>query len=486
VPTYQDFEIRFERQLGDGDFRYTFDSPAGHGTGVLRLAALGDSWDLADLALQVRAAIMPKPPGDRDIARSLLPRPRQAQEIGAALFQALFSDQSVRLFEQSRGLVRAQADGGLRIKLRLDPEVAGQMALGRLPWELLYDPAARQYLAGGNRRTTVVRFLEAPQPTVLPPFEPPLRVLVARAQPPGLSRLDLATETELIVKSWAQVRGTAVNVLDGMTLSSLRDEVLRGRPHVLHFMGHGTFVAGQNAGALLLAAGDGGAAQAVSGRTLAPHLADLELRLVVLNSCQSARLPEGMQPDAFAGVAAALVLSGIPAVVAMQFPISDTAAHAFSRAFYRRLAGGDPVDTALGEARREISAVSTAALEWATPVLYMRTPDGRLFDTPPPRRTAHRSLALLCLVCQSIAWCATALLTALVTGIASLASQADRPRLTVLAAIATIAALLGAATDRALGEPPPIPRFAIRLLALLVGAAFLAALLLFALPQGDS
>lgn len=66
----------------------------------------------------------------------------------------------------------------------------------------------------------------------------------------------------------------------------------------------------------------------------------------------------------------------------MQFPISDQGAIDFSRGLYRRLANGDPLDTAVAEARMTLHAVRPRSLEWATPVLLMRSPDGRLFELP--------------------------------------------------------------------------------------------------------
>ena len=51
-------------------------------------------------------------------------------------------------------------------------------------------------------------------------------------------------------------------------------------------------------------------------------------RLVVLNSCMSGM---GGTTELFSGTAAALVRSGIHAVAAMQFTISDVAALAFAR-----------------------------------------------------------------------------------------------------------------------------------------------------------
>jgi hypothetical protein len=78
-------------------------------------------------------------------------------------------------------------------------------------------------------------------------------------------------------------------------------------------------------------------------------------------------------------VAQSLVQQGIPAVIAMQFEITDQAALTFSQNFYASLVDGSPVDAALSEARMSIFA-SGNDIEWGTPVLFTRSSDGRLFD----------------------------------------------------------------------------------------------------------
>ena len=106
------------------------------------------------------------------------------------------------------------------------------------------------------------------------------------------------------------------------------------------------------------------------------------LRLAVLNSCDTA-LGGGM--DLFASTASILVRQGeIPAVLAMQFAISDPAAIEFSRTFYEAIAEGLPVDAAVAEARKAVRLAIPDTLEWATPVLHQRSPDGVLFDLQRP------------------------------------------------------------------------------------------------------
>ena len=82
--------------------------------------------------------------------------------------------------------------------------------------------------------------------------------------------------------------------------------------------------------------------------------------------------------DPFAGTAQSLVQQGTPAVIAMQFEITDEAAITLAHEFYAALADGYPVDGALAEARKAIFGQEND-IEWGTPVLYMRAQDGNVF-----------------------------------------------------------------------------------------------------------
>ncbi len=64
------------------------------------------------------------------------------------------------------------------------------------------------------------------------------------------------------------------------------------------------------------------------------------------------------------------------------------------RAFYETLAEGWPVDAAVAEARRAVSWAVANTVEWGTPVLFMRAPDGVLFalgDAPSPAKSQMKS-----------------------------------------------------------------------------------------------
>ena len=77
-----------------------------------------------------------------------------------------------------------------------------------------------------------------------------------------------------------------------------------------------------------------------------------------------------------------LIEHEIPAVIGMQFEITDRAAILFSSEFYRALADGRAVDESLSQARMAIFADNND-IEWGTPVLFTRVTDGRLFDVGP-------------------------------------------------------------------------------------------------------
>jgi hypothetical protein len=160
--------------------------------------------------------------------------------------------------------------------------------------------------------------------------------------------------------------------------------LLPNRTHILHFIGHGTFDEKNNEGVLIMADEDGKTELVDSERLRVLVQGRSRLALIVLNSCLGTQSGDA-QP--FSSVAAGLVKSGIPAVIAMQFEISDEAAREISETFYTSLSLNMPVDAALTEARRRIFLSNRNSLEWATPILYMQVPDGQLFEFKGARPT---------------------------------------------------------------------------------------------------
>jgi hypothetical protein len=303
--------------------------------------------------------------------------PLKAWQIGDLLFRTLFAGEVRQLYDRACGC-QSQTRCGLRIKLHFAADQSA--ALCSLPWELLYSADTKDYL-GIVRQTPVVRYLEMLRPAEVPLFEPPLRILVAAANPRNTARLNLAEEHRLIGEAMEGASARVV-VIKHANLESLHEALRKDSFHILHFMGHGTFDDATGSGALLLESPEG-SEERVSGEVLANHLKNYLPQLVVVNACESAQTTTDRRHDFFSGVASALVLGGLPAVVAMRSSITDRAALAFSKALYRDLARGAPVDAAVAEGRLAIYRGDSSSFEWATPVLFMRVPDGRLFLAPP-------------------------------------------------------------------------------------------------------
>jgi Tfp pilus assembly protein PilF len=363
-------------------------------------------------------------PGDCRPSRDLRSRPEPVAEsfgaYGEQLFEALFPPEVRRLYESSVAQVAAGPEVGLRIKLVLDPNDPDLAGLLDLPWETLRRPGAPEFLAL-TRGFSIVRYLLVPRPVRAASRPPKLRILTLAANPRSLSCLDLKRELKNLVEAVRPVTGVEILQAPAPTLACLRQALREQECHVLHFLGHGGFNAELHRGALYFETADG-SADLVQGEDLANLLAGFPmLRLVVLNACQSARVSGGPNtemdpPRRFGGVATSLVMGGLPAVIAMQSAISDAAAIAFSRVFYRQLAAGEPVDAAVVEGRHEIYSESKERTEWATPVLFMRAKTGELFpaaDLPPespvrPRETAGWLLAALLLILLATgAWLAS-------------------------------------------------------------------------------
>jgi hypothetical protein len=308
------------------------------------------------------------------------------REVGGLLYSALFQGEIGDLFRRCRAAVPRDGRSGLRLRLRFRMDDAEAEYLETLPWEWLWDSRTSDFLAA-DLCTPVVRDVASAHPRSDLHVVSPLRILVVEAAPGTLKQLKLKLEFERMSEALSLlVKAGQVELLQlaKTTPEELR-EVLRNQEiHILHFMGHGGYDPDSGAGAIFFIADDGSEDQ-VDGDMLATLLKSIpSLRLVVLNSCKTARHTSRLGAPLNEGVASAvLARAGIPAVVANQYSISDPGAIAFSETFYGRIAAGDGVDEALTEARLRLKGRTP---EWATPVLFLSAPDGKLFAMEPVRR----------------------------------------------------------------------------------------------------
>ncbi len=308
---------------------------------------------------------------------------RPVRELGQRLFEALIADEVRALYVASRQHAR-ENDCVLRLVLRVRPP---ELAL--LPWEFLFDPGRQDYL---GLTMPLVRYLQ-----VLAPRQPlrvaaPLRILGMVARPGDQHALDAGEEQQRLRAALAGLQREGLVELGwvtGQTYRDLEDALDEGPWHVFHFVGHGGYDRMADEGTLALA-DETGRTHSVGADDISRLLAEHHpLRLVVLNACDTGR---GSASDAFSSTAAALIRREIPAVVAMQFEITDWAAIRFAQSFYEHVAKRQPVDDSVMRARRELRLAKKDTLEWGTPVLYLRALDGRIFDAtiPLPSQRGHQ------------------------------------------------------------------------------------------------
>jgi len=297
------------------------------------------------------------------------------QDVGRRLFESAFTGSIATAYRTSKA-VSSERGTSVQIALRLTAP-----GLAALPWEALYDAETQTYLC---LKEPLVRNVPAPHSPTALAVASPLRVLAMVSSPRGLPALDVDAERERLeaaLKPQLDAGRVELHWLEEVTWEGVHSMLLEREWHVLHFIGHGTYDVETDEGVLAFVGRDG-RADYVTATSLADLLDEAEPtpRLVVLNSCQSAA---GGTTDLFSGTAAALAHSGIRAVAAMQFSISDIAALAFARGFYTALAYGRGIDEAVRSGRIGILGIVRGTLEWVTPVLYLRGEDARLFDVVP-------------------------------------------------------------------------------------------------------
>lgn len=322
------------------------------------------------------------------VRRIPLERERPVQEFGAQLFRFLFQDHLVGHL----AAVRSQAARDSRtVKLRLrirPPELAS------LPWELLYDPDRDDYLC---LSASLVRHIEVLEPQRPLAATPPLRILGMVARPDDLATIDAENEKQRLreaISGLPSPGSLSLNWVTGQSWQRLQDvlhleNLIDQDWHVFHFIGHGTFDEKRGEGVLALANEDGSTYH-LGATDLAMLLGELRsLRLVVLNACESAR---GSASQVFSSIASVLTRRGIPAVVAMQYDISDQAAIMFARYLYSGIAAQQPIDRAVTLARQAVKLSRPGTLEWVVPVLHLRTSDTALFDLTATTASASAEL----------------------------------------------------------------------------------------------
>lgn len=300
-----------------------------------------------------------------DLTRADLPEPpdltaRSADgaafmEYGRKLFHLLCRGDLKNAWTEAE---RAPVDG-----IALDIRSA---TLAEFPWELLRTDEATWAFCSATRPAVRTRIpFDRPRPPELPV---PAHVLVIVGDPKDTA-LQPEREVAAIYRGLCHSPCWQVDVLRGPTRDEFHRRCAELQPQVIHFVGHGTTLAGTPALEVRPAAAE---AWKLAATTVSEAFEEHPPRLVVLNACRSA---EPTAPAPFArGVCAAFAAIGCAGVVAMQGDVASTPAVHFAERLYRELGAGTPLDTAAARARvamKNSDGVDRAG--WALPVIEVAT-----------------------------------------------------------------------------------------------------------------
>ena len=289
--------------------------------------------------------------------------------VGTKLYEGLFLNQIQRIYD--RCWAEAEKEKKiLRLKMRIDAD-----ELSGLPWELLFDNQMREGFLGLAKQFSLVRHIHGIQESALRELNLPLKILVMISSPRGLAPLEIAAEKKEIKKalrSLIWLRDIQITFTDKATPEELEKHLERG-VQIFHYIGHSQFEKQLKEGMLALEDNDGNLNWVEADR-LAYLMQRSGIQIVILNSCESATSSES---DGFSGISQKLINAGVPAVVAMQYPIKDTTAILFTKKFYNTFIEHFSIDEAVNQARRSLMAQEgVGTTDWSTPVLFSSVEGG--------------------------------------------------------------------------------------------------------------
>jgi hypothetical protein len=264
--------------------------------------------------------------------------------------------------------------------------LSNQADFQALPWEYLQEPQG----PGGPINTRgVVRIVPTlgkatPAPRKL---ANKIRILFAYADPSDQGPVEW-DEVEAKIRSEFTARlakNFEIDIVEAATVERLTAALFAKPYDIFHFNGHGEVVVDKNGneeGHLVLVEEKTRKSQRLSASQLAVLVTGRNLQLVILSACNSAA---GDFAKSYAVVARGMVDRGVPAVVANQFPVTNSVAATFVHGLYANLLRTGEIDQAVAEGRVYLAVQprigKQAPIEWGIPTLYRHVGANRIFET---------------------------------------------------------------------------------------------------------
>ncbi|MEV6268213.1 CHAT domain-containing protein [Kribbella sp. NPDC051936] len=289
--------------------------------------------------------------------------------VGPALMQAIDQDRKGRT---------------LRVLISFDGADAEVLRLMGLPWEFLFCPHG--YFLSARSELVLSRFVRTGEQQELEPTAKPLNVRFVLALPEGAGFGDEYRKVVRMIDGVRAIDQVEVAIDDWPPRTAVVSEgsVPNGAPpDVIHLVGA---CLGERGKAKIFYGVEDqpptwqppdvliDALVELSGRE-ASNGSRAGTKLVVLHLCEWT----GDQSDPsenFERLAPNFIDRGIPAVLAMQYPLAAAAAQGPLRTFYEQLASGKAVGQSVQFARSEMRKKDQNMRWFGAPVLYLRCADG--------------------------------------------------------------------------------------------------------------
>lgn len=292
------------------------------------------------------------------------------------------------------------------MRVRISFKDAPELAL--LPWEFLQFPGngtRRKLWLAAELKLVLGRFVEGPGNIDIALADEKLRVLFIRHLPSGQHYDPQRDACDTLVSTLVK-DGTTKDRVDSKVVKGWSPQEVKQAMQSFREAGHRVDVVHLTALFRMNAAGvcevklpagqgrdDWTNADTLVDNVCAKH--DNLPSLVVLHLIDQA---DGDFMQHSEQLAPAFIDGGVPAVLAMQYPMTTKEAHDFLTCFYRALADGIPIGAAVQLSRKELKLHGTSR-HFGSPVLYMQSSaDGNLIAAPPinasPAQHKHERLAV--------------------------------------------------------------------------------------------
>jgi hypothetical protein len=286
---------------------------------------------------------------------------QQVLLLGGILFSAAFPR---GIGARLRELASAPESEPVDVRLRFEPGLDAPLA--QLPWEHLCLPDKDRplYFATDERFRFTRVVAPAGSPAGTAPLSDGLTVTVVSARPPGRGEPQRSISSVAERLARLKLQRFSVEHEEGPDAAALEDRLEHATPDVLHYVGTGQFVDGDDKVAL----GKPTSIEYVTVEVFVDCLPSPPPRVVVLELCGVP--PADVVAADFSVLAQDLLADGVAAVVAFQYPVPGFTTGRFNETLYVELLKGSTIEAAVQEARRGMLRHDTRSP--VSPALFVR------------------------------------------------------------------------------------------------------------------